>query len=169
MWVGPKLNNRLRSDEYCKQHGAAGIARRAHTYGGTLRSLDRNEVLLLFFFSLHLTFHIIMHAPPSSCSKNVGIVYEEPAKNIPKEKISTTSTNSTRTYVCACTSTTLVGVVKLHGANRQRRLRTPLSIGEPTSVRADVNDARPLTGRSPTRRASAPCPPARSPAHISGQ
>ena len=121
-----------------------------------------------FFFSLHLTFHIIMHAPPS-CSKNVGIVYEEPAKNIPKEKISTTSTDSTRTYVCACTSTTLVDVVKLHGANRQRRLRTPLSIGEPTSVRADVNDARPLTGRSPTRRASAPCPPARSPAHISGQ
>jgi hypothetical protein len=39
-----------------KQHGAAGIARRAHNCG-TLRSLDRNEVLLLFsrflfFFTL---------------------------------------------------------------------------------------------------------------------
>ncbi len=31
-----------------EQHGAAGIARRAHKMV-TLRSLDRNEVLLLFF------------------------------------------------------------------------------------------------------------------------
>jgi len=36
-----------------KQHGAAGIARRAHKMA-TLRSLDRNEVLLLFiFYELH--------------------------------------------------------------------------------------------------------------------
>jgi hypothetical protein len=32
-----------------EQHGAAGIARRAHNMV-TLRSLDRNEVLLLSFF-----------------------------------------------------------------------------------------------------------------------
>ena len=43
-----------------KQHGAAGIARRAHKMA-TLRSLDRNEVLLLFIFPF-AKLHIWPHA-----------------------------------------------------------------------------------------------------------
>ena len=40
-----------------EQHGAAGIARRAHNMV-TLRSLDRNEVLLLSFFPFFFTLVI---------------------------------------------------------------------------------------------------------------
>ena len=90
---------------------------------------------------------------------------EDPQKTSQRKQNPRYQTNLMRT----CVSATWVGVVKLHAANQQRRPRTPLSTDVPTSVRADANHINPLTGRSPTRRASAPCPPVRSPAHISGQ
>ena len=43
----PHLEHQNKDRFVVEQHGAAGIARRAHKMV-TLRSLDRNEVLLLF-------------------------------------------------------------------------------------------------------------------------
>ena len=56
---GDATNIQQMSRMTTKQHGAAGIARRAHKMA-TLRSLDRNEVLLLFIFAKPHIRHVMV-------------------------------------------------------------------------------------------------------------
>ncbi len=118
--------NHPRLMKYCKQHGAAGTARRAHTYGGTLRSLDRNEVLLLFSYSF---FFAGSPSPllPSSCVK----VCVEMRQKLPKEQQKKKKTwNQTPRVECSktprCKSTTSSPNASRHrSANVRARLRKP--------------------------------------------
>ena len=70
-----------------KQHGAAGIARRAHNMV-TLRSLDRNEVLLLFFSDIAFSpAHYGEAGPFNSVSSIIsillGLVLDNPKSRPP--------------------------------------------------------------------------------------
>jgi len=130
--------------KFGKQHGAAGIARRAHTmwHPEVPRSKRGAATFFSFFFLPHPRWKWQV------AKKMVCTDAETPQRKKKKK-------NPARVPTIRATKSLAAGL--------RLRPQTPLSSALPTSVRASASHAHPLMGHPPTHRASAPCLPAHSP------